>query len=522
MKRTERFQNEEKISDSPAANNARIAKNVIYLYLRMILLMAVSLYTSRIVLATLGIDDYGIYNVVGGFIGMFGFLNGAMSGSTQRFITFALGKGDKQRIKKVFSTCMIAHGLIALLIFVLAETVGLWFVLEKLVIPANRMTAAMVVYQCSVASTIVLIMSFPYNANIIAHERMSAFAYISIFEAFANLGIVFLLHIGTPDKLMLYAILYLVTKIVVVLVYRHYNRLHFPESRFHWFFDKQLLKEMLSFTGWNLWGGIAGTLMGQGINVLLNIFFGPAINAARGIAVQVQSAVQMFAVNFQTALNPQIMTSYASGDMQKMHMLLLRSAKFSFMLLLCLMLPLILEINFVLNLWLKEVPAYTNVFVILMLCISMIDAVSNPFMTASAATGHVKIYQSVVGGILISIVPFSYLALKLGAAPYAVFLVHLAIAIVAFFTRLFIVRNLIKLSIRSYISKVIVPCFYVAVTSIILSVAIKNILPDTTASAVLVTVTTAALVGIVSMLLGLTDSERKFVLSKVPLFKKKQ
>ena len=490
------------MSDSPAANNARIAKNVIYLYLRMILLMAVSLYTSRIVLATLGIDDYGIYNVVGGFIGMFGFLNGAMSGSTQRFITIALGKDDKQRIKKVFSTCMIAHGLIALLIFVLAETVGLWFVLEKLVIPANRMTAAMVVYQCSVASTIVLIMSFPYNANIIAHERMSAFAYISIFEAFANLGIVFLLHIGTPDKLMLYAILYLVTKMVVVLVYRHYNRLHFAESEFHWFFDKQLLKEMLS--------------------LLLNIFFGPAINAARGIAVQVQSAVQMFAVNFQTALNPQIMTSYASGDMQTMHMLLLRSAKFSFMLLLCLMLPLILEINFVLNLWLKEVPAYTNVFVILMLCISMIDAVSNPFMTASAATGHVKIYQSVVGGILISIVPFSYLALKLGAAPYAVFLVHLAIAIVAFFTRLFIVRNLIKLSIRSYISKVIVPCFYVAVTSIILSVAIKNILPDTTASAVLVTVTTAALVGTVSMLLGLTDSERKFVLSKVPLFKKKQ
>lgn len=406
--------------------------------------MAVSLYTSRVVLSTLGIDDYGIYNVVGGFIGMFAFLNGAMAGCTQRFITIALGKSDEQNLKKVFSTCVITHGMIALIVFILAETIGLWFVLEKLVIPETRMTAAMVVYQCSIVSTMVMIMSFPYNADIIAHEKMSAFAYISIFEAFANLGVVYLLYIGLFDKLAFYAALLLIVKVSVIVVYRIYCKRHFVESVFKWLFDKRLLKEMLSFTGWNLWGGIAGTLMGQGINVLLNIFFGPAINAARGVAVQVQNAVRMFATNFQTALNPQMMKSYASGELQAMQMLLFRSAKFTFMLLLCLMLPLMLEIDFVLGIWLKQVPEYTNVFVCFMLCISMIDAISNPFMTASAATGKVKVYQSVVGGILLMIVPIAYITLRLGAEPYAVFIVHFAIAIVAFIARLFIVGRLIE------------------------------------------------------------------------------
>ena len=509
------------MSDTPAASNARIAKNTIYLYFRMILLMVVSLYTSRVVLATLGIDDYGIYNVVGGFIEMFGFLIGAMSGSTQRFITVTLGKGNEQEMGEVFATCMIAHGLIALLIFVLAETVGLWFVLEKLVIPSNRITAAMVVYQCSVISTIVIIISFLYNAEIIAHERMSAFAYISFFEAFSKLGLVFLLQLGKVDRLILYAILYLSTKIIVLLIYRYYRKLHFREARFKWYFNKRLLKEIVSFMGWNLWGGIAGTLMGQGINVLLNLFFGPVINAARGIAVQVQSAVQMFAVNFQTALNPQIMTSYASGDMQKMHMLLLRSTKFTFILLLCIMLPLILEIDFILNLWLKEVPTYTNVFVNLMLCISMIDAISNPLITAAAATGRIKVFQSIIGGISISIIPISYIVLKFGAAPYAVFLTHLAIAIVAFVTRLLIVKGLINLSIRHYINQVFLPCSYIAIISVTLSLAIKSTLPNTTASSTFIMVVTLTIVGIVSILLGLTGNERDFILSRLPLFRNK-
>ena len=501
-------------------NNARIAKNTIFLYFRMILLMAVSLYTSRVVLSTLGIDDYGIYNVVGGFIGMFAFLNGAMAGCTQRFITIAIGKGDEQNLKKVFSTCVITHGMIALIVFILAETIGLWFVLEKLVIPETRMTAAMVVYQCSIVSTMVMIMSFPYNADIIAHEKMSAFAYISIFEAFANLGVVYLLYIGLFDKLAFYAVLLLIVKVSVIVVYRIYCKRHFVESVFRWLFDKRLLKEMLSFTGWNLWGGIAGTLMGQGINVLLNIFFGPTVNAARGIAVQVQSAVQMFATNFQTALNPQMMKSYATGELQIMHMLLFRSAKFTFMLLLCLMLPLILEIDMVLGLWLKEVPKYTNIFVCLMLCISMVDAVSNPFMTASAATGKVKVYQSVVGGILLMIVPLAYIPLKLGAEPYSVFVVHLTIAIIAFITRIFIIRKLIDLSIKEYLMNAILPCLKVALPSIFISLAIKMSLPNELVYSIIVAVITLIMVPITSCLFGLTENERQFVLSKIPILRK--
>ena len=502
---------------SNTSNNTRIAKNTIFLYFRMILLMVVSLYTSRVVLATLGIEDYGIYNVVGGFIGMFAFLNGAMSGCTQRFITIALGKGDEQNLKRVFSTCVITHGMIAIVVFLLAESIGLWFILEKLVIPESRMATAMIVYQCSIVSTIVMIMSFPYNADIIVHEKMSAFAYISIFEAFANLGIVYLLHVVNADKLALYAILLMLVKISVIMIYRIYCKRHFFESGFRWLFDKILLKEMLAFTSWNLFGGIAGTLMGQGINVLLNLFFGPVVNAARGVAVQVQSAVQLFSTNFQTALNPQMMKSYAAGDLQAMHVLLFRSAKFTFMLLLCLMLPLMLEINTVLGLWLKEVPKYTNIFVCLMLCISMVDAVSNPFMTASAATGRVKKYQSIVGSILLLIVPLAYISLKLGAEPYAVFIVHLTIAIIAFIARMLIIRKMIDLSIREYIKNAILPCIKVALPSIFVSLAVKYIFPNGLQYAVIVVITTLVIVLVISYLFGLTDSERRFVSSKIPI-----
>ncbi|WP_455970861.1 lipopolysaccharide biosynthesis protein [Bacteroides congonensis] len=501
----------------PSGSNSRIAKNTIFLYFRMILLMAVSLYTSRIVLSTLGIDDYGIYNVVGGFIGMLAFLNGAMSGCTQRFITIALGKSDEDELKKVFSTCVITHGMIALLVFVLAETIGLWFVMEKLVIPEGRMTAAMVVYQCSIVSSMMMIMSFPYNADIIAHERMSAFAYISIFEAFANLGAVFILRIGNIDKLILYAILLMIVKVLVILVYRGYCKRHFTESVFRWLLDKNLLREMLSFTGWNLWGGVAGTLMGQGINILLNLFFGPAINAARGVAVQVQSAVQLFATNFQTALNPQIMKTYAAGELNHMHQLLFRSVKFTFMLLLCLILPITMEINYILQLWLKEVPEYTNVFVCIMLGISMVDAMSNPFMTASAATGRVKLYQSVIGSILLSIVPIAYITLKLGGQPYMVLIVHLCVTLIAFVVRLFIIRNMISLSVYKYVREAIIPCLYVAIPSVGLAMIFKIIFPHNFWGACGVAVLSGMTVIIFSFLVGLTANERQFILSKLPI-----
>lgn len=358
-------------------------------------------------------------------------------------------------------------------------------------------------------------MSYPYNADIVAHEKMSAFAYISIYEALANLGVVFIIKIGNFDRLILYAIALLLVKASVIFIYRLYCKRYFVEASVKKVFDKTLIKQIFSFTGWNLWGGLAGTLMGQGINVLLNLFFGPAINAARGMAVQVQSAVHMFATNFQMAMNPQIMKTYASGDLGAMHMLVFRSAKFTFILLLCIMLPLSMEIDNVLGIWLKEVPEYTNVFVCLMLVICMIDSVSNPFMTASAATGKVKVYQSVVGGILIGIVPVAYIVLKLGGNPYSVFIVHIIIGLIAFGARLFIVRKLISLSARKYAKNVIVPCFFVVLPSVICAILIKQIMPGQILFAciniVLIIITTS----LFSFFLGLTKNERKFILDKI-------
>ena len=503
-----------------SANNKRIAKNTIFLYLRMILLMAVSLYTSRVILSSLGVEDYGIYNVVGGFIGMLAFLNGAMSGSTQRFITVELGRGSNESLKRIFSTCVITHAIIALLVFVIAETVGLWFVIEKMVIPNGRMTAAIIVYQCSVVTSIVQIMSYPYNADIIAHEKMSAFAYISIYEAFAHLAIAFIIRIGSFDRLSLYAIALLVVKTSVIMIYRLYCKKHFIETSIQWVFDKKLIKEMISFTGWNMWGGLDGTLMGQGINVLLNLFFGPTVNAARGLAVQVQNAVHQFATNFQMAMNPQIMKTYAAGEMKTMHTLIFRSAKFTFMLLLCIMLPLIIEVDSILGVWLKEVPEYTNIFVCLTLTICLIDSVSNPFMTASAATGKVKVYQSVVGGILISIVPIAYIVLRLGAEPYAVFIVHLIVASIAFIARLIIVKRLINLSMRQYCINVIVPCVGVLIPSIAFAALINRIDSNTFMIALIKIALIIIIVAVSSFVFGLSRSERSFIIERVKRIKK--
>ena len=497
------------------SNNSRIAKNTIVLYFRMIVLMCVTLYTSRVILATLGIEDYGIFNVVGGFIGMFAFLNSAMSSCTQRYITFALGKGNSEYINDVFSTSIITHFIISIIVLILAETIGLWFVIEKLVIPAERVSAGIVVYQCSVASTLIMIMSFPFNADIIAHEKMSAFAYISIYEAFAKLAIAFILTIGNVDKLILYAILLFFVQISVIFIYIIYCTKNFEEAKIKWHWNKQLIKEMFAFTGWNMWGGLASALFGQGINILLNIFFGPAINAARGISVQVQTAVQQFSTNFQMALNPQITKTYASGNLDAMHMLIYRSSKFTFFLLLCLILPIILEIDTILAIWLREVPDNTNIFVCLMLVITLIDAVSNPLMISAAATGTVKVYQSVIGGLLLLIVPIAYIILKMGAAPYMVFVVHLCIACIAFVARLLIIRPLVNLSIRTYAKKVFIPCMMVLTLSAITAFVIKKVLIGSLLISIIAAAITCLSVILYSYTLGLSREERMFVIDKI-------
>lgn len=495
-------------------NNKRIAKNTILLYFRMLFMMAVSLYTSRVILTVLGVEDFGIYNVVGGVVAMFGFINGCLSTVTQRYITFELGKGDSKRLHEVFCTCVILHILMATLILLLAETVGLWFLWNKMQITAERMNAAFWVFQCSVFSILIMIMSVPYNALIIAHEKMSAFAYISVLDVLLKLAVVYSLVWFKSDKLIVYAVLLAVIQLFIRFCYGIYSKRHFKESYFQWVWDKNLVKEMINFGSWSIFGNAAYVSYTQGVNILLNIFFGSAVNAARGISIQVQNAVNMFAQNFQTAVNPQITKSYAAGDYAYMHQLICRSSKFSFILLLLLSLPIMIETDFVLQLWLTVVPEHTVTFLRLMLCIVIIDSISNPLMVSASATGRIKVYHSVVGGLLLMIIPISYGILKLGCPPEAVFTVHLCLCILALPARLLIIRPLIHLSLHFYFNKVLLKCLSVTVVSLPIPILLNTWLSPSFISFLILTSVSVLTVAIMGYIIGLDKIERNFIKEK--------
>ena len=489
-----------------------MAKNTLMLYIRMLFTMAVSLFTSRVILQTLGVEDYGIQNVVGGVITMFTFINGGMVSSTQRYLNFEIAKGNAERLRSVFNTALQIHALIALVIIILGETIGLWFLLEKLVIPEERMTAAMWVYQCSIVACVVNIMSVPYNADIIAHEKMSAFAYISILDVTLRLVIVYLLVISPIDKLIAYAILTLLVQLLIRYVYTRYCNKHFQESFVEWKINKTLFKEMLSFAGWSFWGNLAFILYTQGLNMMLNIFFGPVVNAARGIAVQVQSAVQQFVGGFQTAINPQITKNYAVGDLEQMHNLMFRSAKFSFLLLFFLSLPVLLETDFLLTVWLKNVPDNVAIFTQIMICISLIYTTSNPCVIANQATGKVKVYQMVVGGILLTILPISYIVLKLGAPAYSVFIVHFCVEAIAQFSRMFMLRKLINLPLWQYMKNIYIPIICTVAVAVILPIVVRMQFQEGWLRFIVVGFTCVLSVGLSAFFIGFTKHERLFFL----------
>ena len=501
------------MSDTSSANK-RIAKNTLVLYVRMLFTMGISLFTSRVILQTLGVEDYGISSVVGGVISMFTFINAAMVSSTQRYLNFELVRGDANQLRSVFSTSLQIHALIALAIIVLSETVGLWFLNEKLVIPEARMTAAMWVYQCSILSCAVSIMSTPYNAVIVAHEKMSAFAYISILDVSLKLLVVYLLVVLPFDKLIILAILNLLVQLFIRYIYTLYCHRHFPESYFQFRFNKTLFKEMFGFAGWSFWGNLAAILYTQGLNMMLNIFFGPIVNAARGIAVQVQSAVQQFVGGFQTALNPQITKNYASNNLPQMHSLMFRSARFSFLLLFFLSLPVLMETNFILTLWLKTVPDDAVIFTQIMICISLIYTTANPCIIANQATGKVKIYQMVVGGILLLILPISYVVLKLGAPAYSVFIVHFCIESLAQFSRMYMLRKLIHLPLWQYMKNIYIPIVSTVAIAIILPLVVRMQVAEGWLRFLAVGFTCVLSVGASSYFIGFTKQERVFLLDK--------
>lgn len=451
------------------SNNKRIAKNTLFLYFRMMLTMGVMLYTSRIVLATLGVENYGIYGIVGGVIVMFGFLNSSMAGATSRFLTFELGRSDYEKLKKTFSAALTIHFIIAGIILLLGETIGLWWLENKLVIPIERMNAARWVFHLSILSSMVAITQVPYDAMIIAHERMNVYAYVEILNSLLKLGIVYLLVIGNFDKLILYAILALCVTIIITSIYKLYCTKNFLESHYKFAWNKEIIRPMLSFSGWDLYGNMCVVARSQGINILLNLFFGVLLNAAYSIANQVQGAALAFSNNFLMAVRPQIVKYYASGEVDKMQQLMINAAKFSFLLLLLISSPLIVENRFILHLWLKKVPDHAVVFCQWIILSILFKTMGNLMGFAVHATGKMKLYSFTSGTVLLLTPLTSYCLFKVGFPPVSAFIVDFLLSFVFVINNMFVLHKLIaEFSILQFVYKVIILCIVCTVVSFIL------------------------------------------------------
>lgn len=438
-----------------STNNKRIAKNTLMLYFRMLFLMVVSLYTSRVVLNALGVEDFGIYNVVGGVVAMFSMLSGSLSAAITRFITYELGTGNRENLKKIFSSAVTIQIGLAIVIILLAEAAGIWFLNVKMNIPETRMTAANWVFQFSILTFAINLISVPYNASIIAHERMSAFAYISILEALGKLAIAYLITVSPMDRLIFYALLMCVVALLIRLVYGGYCKKHFEECIYHFLWDKDLLKHMFGFAGWNFIGASAGVLRTQGINILLNIYFDPVVNAARGIAVQVNNAVSSFSTNFLMAVNPQIIKSYSKQDNERAYMLAMCGARFSFLLLSVISLPIICETEYILKLWLKMVPNYSVTFVRLALILAIVEVISLPLVTLQQATGKIRNYQIVVGTLHMINFPVSFIFLHFGFNPEIVYLIAIILAFISLYARLYMLKQVVDISIIKFNKEVV-------------------------------------------------------------------
>ena len=498
-----------------SANNKRIAKNTLLLYFRTLFIMLVTLYTSRVVLNTLGVTDYGIYNVVGGVVAMFSVISGSLSSSISRFITYELGHGDFERLKRIFSTSVNIQIGISILILVLADIFGVWFLNAKMNIPAERLTAANWVLQCSLLSFIINLISVPYNACIIAHERMSAFAYISILEAVLKLAVVYMLLVSPYDKLVTYAILLVIVALLIRLTYGQYCRRHFEESRYKFVYDKPLVKEMTSFAGWSFFGNSAYMLNVQGVDMLINIFFGVTLNAARGIATQVQNAVMQFVNNFTVAVNPQITKSYAAGDREYMNKLVCRGARFSYFLLFLFVVPIVCEADYILYLWLKIVPEYAPLFLRLTMFGSLMMLLGNSMLTAISATGDIKRYQLWVTIVGCLVFPFTWVAFKLGFPPETTYVIFIAIYFLLVFVRLYIAKGLLRFPVRLYLTDVILRISMVSAISFILPLLIIYNIEEGFFRLCLTCIIALTSTALTIWMLGLQKSERWKIANKI-------
>lgn len=492
-------------------NDKRIAKNTMILYFRLGITMLVALYTSRIVLSALGIEDYGIYNVVGGVIALFSFLNGALGAATSRFITFELGQNNLSRLVDIFRSSYTVHLLLAVIVVILAETLGLWFVNYKLVIPESRIFAANVIYQFTVLSCAITIIQVPLNAEIIAHEKMEFYAYIGLVDVFLRLLIAFILCQFVGNKLILYGTLLLGVTIILFICYYIYCKKKFVECKMSILLHKNILLGMLSYSGWSLLGSAAYVLKDQGVNMLLNIFFGPVINAARGIAYQVNTAISSFAQNFTLALNPQIIKSYATDDLERTKSLLFRGSKFSCYLMLFFSIPIFVETQYVLTVWLTTVPEYTVIFTRLVIINSILESFTYTIGTTVQATGRIKYYQILVGGILLLNLPVSYLLLNIGYPPYITLIVSIVFTLLSLLIRALVLNTLIHISVFVYLFKVVLMTLTIGSIGMLPSLVITLLMDEGFLRLLVVVSMSFLCIGISIWFLGLDLEEKKLI-----------
>lgn len=498
------------------SSNKQIAKNALALYLRMFLTMLVGLYTSRVILQALGVEDYGIYNVVGGFVSMFSLISGSLASSVSRFLTFELGRGDMEKLKRVFNTSIFVLMGLAVIVLIATETFGIWYLNNKMVIPEARMTAAMWCFQLSLVTFIVNLINQPYTAAIIAHERMDIYAYLAISDSILKLLICFAVLHSPIDRLIFYAILLCCVSLINQTIYVIFCKRKFEECTFHLIFDRSLFKDMFGFAGWNFIGSSAAILTSQGSNLLLNWAGGPVANAAYGIANTVSSLVSQFVGNFTHAFTPQITKRYAAKEYDSLMQLLIYGSKYSYFLMFLMALPIMLTADFLLDLWLGQVPEHAVWFVRFIILGNLFDAISRPVVNAKNATGRIRNYQIVVGGILLLVLPLAYVFIKIGLPVESVTAAAALISFVAVLARMYMLRgDFPSWSSGVFLKKVVIRVLVVSVIAAILPLASHILIPDGWTNFI-VTGSLSLLSAIVCILyMGCDKPERELIISKI-------
>lgn len=503
--------------------NKRIAKNTLFLYIRMFVMMLTALFTSRIVLDVLGAADYGLNNVIGGVVVLFSFLNSALLSATQRFLNFHLGRKDYKQTNVVFCMSLNTYMLLSILVIILGETVGLWFVNTKLNIPIERMYAAQWVYQFTLIQFVINLLRVPYNASIIAYERMNFFAYISLVEVIAKLFVVYLLYITTFDKLIFYSFLYTIVPLIITFAYKLYCNRHFDTTKYRAVWDRTAFKEMFSFSGWSLFGSLANLSAQQGLNILINIFYGVTVNAAAGIANQVSHNVYGFISNFQTAFQPQIVKTYAAQDVERFHKLIFQTSKFSYFMVIILVLPILFTLDGILEIWLKQVPEYTAIFCRLILIFLSIETITAPLWMSVQATGKIRNYQILMASLIFLNFPIAYIVLKAGLPVYTVWVVRIIMNIVTMTARCIYMKKKLDFPLLPYLRKVIVPILSVTIVALPIPIILHYCISEFWVNLIVVGITTMLVTMFDVYFIGMNAHEKEMVrdtiLKKVPLLK---